>query len=449
LPNYSKTSKTLSPFAEERLNDYYQKLLLETILTNKYIKMIPNQKQTQFLLRLDPEGLYGGAAAGGKTIALLMGALMFAPVPGYAALLIRKDMKRLQQPGGILFRAHEWLRGSDAKWDYQNCRYVFPSNSTLNFGYLNDINDVYRYLSGEYQYIGIDEITENREKDYELLNGRLRRPITLDIPLRMRSATNPGGPGHAWVKRRFIDPKTRRLDAFFIPAFIEDNPGVDLATYEVSLSKMSYLSYERYRKGNWEIEEAGNCFKRGWFVYVNQNEIPLEMDAVVRYWDLAAGKPSRDTRDRDWTVGALVGVKNGIYYLMDIVRVQATPAEIENIIGGTAKRDGRAVMIFMEQEPGSQGAHLISYYQLNILFGYSFRGNHPTGSKISRADPVSALVNQGNLKVLNARWTSELVDEMVVFPDGFHDDQVDAVSGAVEMLAIYGRRPTGRRGVVT
>jgi predicted phage terminase large subunit-like protein len=263
----------------------------------------------------------------------------------------------------------------------------------------------------------------------------------------MRCATNPGGPGHSWVKRRFIDPKTRAHDTFFLPAFAEDNPGIDLHSYERSLSQMSYLNYERMRKGNWEIEETGNYFHRDWFVYLDLDRVPAEMDAVVRYWDLASAKVGADNRKRDWTVGALIGLKDGVYYLLDIVRMQSTPAEVEKIIASTAYRDGRGVMVFMEQEPGSQGDHLISYYQLNILFGYNFRGHRATGPKEKRADPVSALVMQGNLRVLNARWTSELVDEMVAFPTGFHDDQVDAVSGAVEMLAIYGRKPRGRRGV--
>ncbi len=90
-------------------------------------------------------------------------------------------------------------------------------------------------------------------------------------------------------------------------------------------------------------------------------------------------------------------------------------------------------------------------FSINVAIGLTSQLVQPLFplylKEIGATDIENALVMQGNLRVLNARWTDDLVDELVAFPTGFHDDQVDAVSGAVEMLAIYGRKPRGRRGV--
>src|SRR4029079_8917579 len=76
--------------------------------------------------------------------------------------------------------------------------------ATIMFGYLNRPLDKFRYASSEFQYIAFDELTDFTEEDYLFLFSRLRRNTSFPVPLRMRSASNPGGPGHAWVKERFI-----------------------------------------------------------------------------------------------------------------------------------------------------------------------------------------------------------------------------------------------------
>ncbi len=427
-------------------------LLEKTIYRNPYIPYPPSRRQVDFLIDLwHREGCYGGAAAGGKTVALLMGALMFSMLKNYHALLIRKNYADLNQPGSLMWLAKEWLQGKGPKWNQEFHRWTFPSGSTITFGHLDNEGDSKRYMSAQFQYIAVDEVTEHKtDKDYNMLGSRLRRPRGIDIPLRIRVATNPGGEGHAWVKARFIDNKTRVPTAYFTPAFLEDNPGIDRESYETSMRVLSYLNYQRMRLGNWDIEEAGNIFKREWFsaALIEPKDIPTEFDGLVRYWDFASAKAGVEPENRDYTVGCLMGVKNGVYYVLHIMRMRASPPEVEGIIRAVAERDGPRVMIFMEQEPGSESEHLVSYYGRNVLAGFSFRGNKSTGSKVVRADPVSAALYNGNLKVLNSTWTEGLVDEAVVFPSGAHDDQVDAMSGAFRALGIYGAAPGARRAIV-
>ena len=152
------------------------------------------------------EALYGGAAGGGKSDALLMGALQYVHVPGYAALILRKDSQRLRLSGGLIPRSHEWLVGK-ASWNGTDKRWVFPSGASIQFGYLDSTNDKYRYGSSEYQYIAFDELTEFMEEDYLFMFSRLRMTLGIEaynVPYRLRGASNPGGPGHDWVKSRFI-----------------------------------------------------------------------------------------------------------------------------------------------------------------------------------------------------------------------------------------------------
>ena len=98
------------------------------------------------------EVLYGGAAGGGKSDALLMGALQYVDVPGYAALILRRTYADLALPGAIMARSKEWLKTTPARWNNNDKTWTFPSGATLTFGYLQHADDVYRYQSAEFQY---------------------------------------------------------------------------------------------------------------------------------------------------------------------------------------------------------------------------------------------------------------------------------------------------------
>jgi predicted phage terminase large subunit-like protein len=160
---------------------------------------------------------------------------------------------------------------------------------------------------------------------------------------------------------------------------------------------------------------------------------------AIRYWDLAATKKDSQHADPDWTVGAKVGKnKSGNYFIMDIRRTRGSPQEVEALVRQTAQLDGSSVRIFMEQEPGASGKTLIDYYLRQVLGGFSFYADKVTGDKITRADPVSSQAEAGNIYLVKGPWITDFLDEAEAFPNGSHDDQVDAVSGAFNQLAKSG-----------
>lgn len=268
----------------------------------------PSPKQRQFLDLRCLEAFYGGAAGGGKSEALLMAALQHVDKPGYAALILRKDTQRLQLAGGLIPRSHEWLH-DQAIWNGGRRQWTFPSGATLSFGYLAHPLDKYRYGSSEFQFIGFDELTEFAEEDYLFLFSRLRKVKNLDVPLRMRSASNPGGIGHGWVKERFVEARGQRAEGggqeeeksqndaislssslssssssltsdlyplpsssalyplpTFIPARIADNPGLSQSEYRRSLAHLPPVLRERLMNGDWTVQEEG-VFRQDWLRY--------------------------------------------------------------------------------------------------------------------------------------------------------------------------------------
>lgn len=376
------------------------------------------------------------ARPGGKSSALLMAALQFVTEPDYAALILRRTFRQLALEDAIMDRAERWLSPTDAKWEGADKRWRFHSGATLTFGYLDTERDKYQYQSAAFQFIAFDELSQFTQSQYTYLFSRLTRLEGSTIPIRMRAASNPGDIGHDFVKARFITPTPAEMKArgrFFIPALLEDNPHVDQPAYEESLKELDPVTYEQLRHGNWDISIKGNFFKRESFDFISDTP-PGEQ---VRYWDPAASEPKKNTNP-DWTVGALMSTSNGQFYIKSIVRFQKTPAETEKIIKQTAQIDGIETKINMEQEPGASGLIAIDHYARDILQGYTFTGIKSTGSKVVRAQPFSAAVENGNVKICkDCQWIEEMLYELVAFPTkGIHDDIVDALSGAFTALFV-------------
>lgn len=453
--------------------------LLTPRMVDQYMPHTPHTPQQLFLLLNTEEALFGGAAGGGKSDALLMAALQYVDVPGYSALLLRKTWPDLNEPGAIMDRARSWLAGTDAVPRDGGRKWLFPSGARLSFGYIQHDKDKFKLQSAEYQFIGWDELTHWNESTYTYLFSRLRRPkitcrncntaITkeqggwehadmlsacdsvypnqqameqypaapdgttiFDIPLRMRAASNPGGVGHQWCRERFVDPKTRLDHVIFIPARLRDNPSLDQDSYIKNLQHLSPLDRERLLNGDWNVSQEGMIFHREWFRRVD--EIPRKTK-WVRTWDLAATKDGGD-----WTAGALVGrTPDGMWIIADVTRIQGSPAEVERLISATAESDGTKVPIRMEQEPGSSGVNTISHYRRNVLPGYDFDGIRPTGSKIVRANPLASAAEAGNVSIVPGSWNPVFLEEISMFPEGQHDDQTDAVTMAHGYLAFHKR----------
>jgi len=381
------------------------------------------------------EALYGGAAGGGKSDALLMAALQYVDIPGYTALLLRRTYTDLMLPDALLDRAAQWLSGTDATWIAREKTWLFPSGARLVFGYLEYENHKYRYQSSAFQFIGFDELTQFTESQYRYLFSRLRRLEGVNLPLRMRAATNPGGIGHLWVKRRFLSEEGRKAGRIFIPALLTDNPYLDQDSYRKSLENLDPVTRRQLLNGDWDIAAAGNMFKREWFGILPHPPAEGDVVRIVRYWDLAGTIPSKRSSNPDRTVGTKMALlKGGGSIVLHVVHLRGSPMQVERVISQTANIDGKSVPIVIEQEGGASGKAIIDHYRRNVLNGWEVRADKPTGSKEARARPYSAACESGLVKLVAGRWNEAFLDEHLLFPSGPHDDFVDSAAGAFNFL---------------
>ena len=411
-------------------------------------------KQKVFLFSKALEVMFGGHAGGGKSDALLMAALQYVDVPGYAAIIFRNTYQDLALPGSLLDRAHDWFDDQpEIVYRTGTHTFRFPSDATITFGYLDRPNDHLRYKGAEFQYCGFDEVTEIREKHYRYLFSRLRRPsgtagLALSkVPLRMRSATNPAP---NWVRRRFIEEgeKNNRL---YIPSSLSDNPFVDADSYREATAQLDEVERARLERGDWYAEEEGAKFKRNYFKIIGPDEVPeLAFMNVCRYWDLAASVPTEANPDPDWTAGAKIALHDGRIYILDMRRDRLDPGGVEELVWQTAAEDGVAVKIRMEQEGGASGKNTIDHYARHVLVGFDFDGHPAVKNKDDRANTWAGKAKRGEVLIVRGDWVTPFLDEVTVFGSStaVHDDQVDAVSGAFEILAGLGTKQKGKFEII-
>ena len=400
-------------------------------------------EQKAFLRYEGIEALFGGMAGGGKSSALLMAALQYVDVPGYAAMLFRRTFADLVLPGALMDRFKDWIAPYDEiKWNGAEYQATFPSGATVTFGYLNNPNDHLRYKGSELQFVGMDEVSEIREEHYRYMFSRMRRPKSgplAQVPLRMRCASNPAP---NWVRQHFI-VEGKEKGRIFVPSSMEKNPGIDVESYRESLSHLDPIERKRLEEGDWWATSLGTMFSRQNISkgLINSTELPelTSSSRFVRFWDLAATEHTPGVNDPDWTVGTLGLFHEGKFYVMDVQRIRAKPDKVEALIAQTAMEDGREVAIRMEQEPGSAGKSLADQYARYVLPGYNFAAIPSSGDKELRAQPFASAVANGNVHVVRSHWYTDWVDELVSFPESCtHDDQVDSVVGAFNFLTGLG-----------
>lgn len=398
----------------------------------------PTPKQHAGLLLPHREVLYGGAAGGGKSDWLLMGALQYVNVPGYAALLLRRTFPQLTKPDSLIPRSKEWLMGTDAKWSEQYSKWTFPSGAVLEFGYLQHDNDKYNYQGAAYQYVGWDELTQFNQSSYTYLFSRTRRPkdaseALSQVPIRTRAGSNPGGIGHDWVKERFLGERVK--GRAFLSAKLRDNPHLDAKEYEKSLALLDPITRAQLLDGDWTARVAGSFFKREWVDFVETAPRGLR---PCRGWDLASTK-KRPGTDPDWTVGAKVQVRDsdGHFFVGPVKRDRYTPNELDKVLVSTAEMDGVGCKVRIEQEPGSSGKIAIAHF-VKLLVGFDVRGRPATGAKLTRFSPFASQCEGGNVTFVSGPWVADCVDELEgLQADGSHahDDYADGISLAFNELA--------------
>lgn len=438
--------------------------------------------QTSFLASGCYEKLYGGAAGGGKTDALVMGALANIHIPQYKAIIFRRTLVELE--GQVIPKSEEWYPRLGGKYNKTKHVWVFPSGAKIHFGHIENDGDETIYQGWEFQYVGFDELTSFSEKQYRYLLSRIRS--AQGIHATVASATNPGGEGHEWVVNRWApflragDPDyhgilaapsetmfyvsrddkrdwvtreeaseinalwdaaaplervnmPRAMTTTFIPAKLEDNPHLldNDPEYAARLNDLDRHTFEQLRKGNWLSKpNKRDFFQKEWFDVIDA--LPPGRIIWARWWDRAATE-KKEGNDPDFTASVKLGrCEDGTFIVDHAEEFRAAPPEVAAKIEWHAKNDGKGVLVRGAQDPGSAGVFEAASY-VRLLSGFDVEFIKETGDKADRARPVSSQAKARNIKVMRGSWNRYFFDRIESFPFG-HDDTVDAFSGAFMVL---------------
>ena len=257
----TKQGKVVTP---EELN-VLPKALQAEIDAGTNVVFHPNEgPQTEFLAADEKDVLYGGAAGGGKSYAMLVDPLRYAHRKAHRALILRRSMPELRE---LIDKSRELYPQAFPGCKFREVEKVwnFPSGAKIEFGFLERDADVYRYQGQAYSWIGFDEITHlPTEFGWNYLASRLRTTDP-EIKTYLRCTANPGGIGASWVKRRYVDAYTANesfvggdgLTRKFIPARLTDNPYLsEDGVYEQMLMSLPPVQRKQLLEGNWDINEG-------------------------------------------------------------------------------------------------------------------------------------------------------------------------------------------------
>lgn len=411
-----------------------RKLLAWTVRDNPFIPQSPTAPQMRFLELECLEALYGGAAGGGKSSALLMAALQFVEVPGYSACIMRRNFTDLKLPGALIDRSHEWLSGK-AKYNSQEHRWRFPSGATLQFGYCEAEKDVYRYQGSEFQFIGLDEGTQFSEFQMTYLFSRLRRRTSIPVPIRFRVASNPGGVGHEVIKRRFITEPEERV---FIPAKLADNPYIDREQYMKALEQLDPVTRAQLLSGDWDALPSGRFNREtlnryryrivskefnqgGEYLYGGKRVLCSECWVFITVDPAATAEGVRKRGDPDYTVISVWAVTPDKHLIwVDCFRFRM---EIPDIVPEIQS-------VYAQYRPHFVGIEAVAsnnaVAKLAKRTGMVVKELNPRGlDKLVRATPAMVMSESGRVWLPEkAHWLDDVVTELLLFTgDGkTHDD---------------------------
>ena len=496
----------LRHFAEEFAGwrEKQRKLKLTELgfLGNRFCPEVPHPKQLLAHVVTDGhddktgpfELLFGGAAGGGKSSWLLQRAARRAAKWGhYRGVILRRTHAEMMKSGAILSRAMRWWLPQRVHWDGTNKLFRFPSGATVEFGYHDHPTHDAKFQGGEWHDALFDELTHwPDESAFEWLRSRLRTGDGDPLGRCMLGTSNPGGPGHQWVKERFVGGKEVGGKvivprAFYLPSKISDNPSLDREAYIATLQDMHPTRRAQLLDGDWSAREPGDYFRLEWFGPLLDEEPTRELIAI-RWWDLAASEKADAAR----TAGVrMVRLIRGTRVVTHATAFRATPGKRDAKIVAQAKLDGRGTIVGIEIEPGSGGIAQFDALAMRLRAeGFRVVGARPTAKqpdqtthekvalsmatpsdkgKASRADPVASCLERGHqrrgecddtgepwwgvdqgkalydqtdgIRIVAGPWTQGYLDELEGFPEATLKDLVDATSGAWAWLQAH---PWGR-----
>ena len=430
--------------------------------------------QEKFLKSSADVAIYGGAAGSGKSYALLLEQLYDCDNPGFRSVIFRRTVPMIRQPGGLLDTSGQVFAPIGARLNQSLLEWQFPTGAVVKFSGMELEADRYSWQGAQMALICFDEVQEFTENQFWFLFSRNRS--VSGARSRIRCTCNPDAdswlrtflewwidpatgfpiPSRSGVLRWFVrdgdalhwaDTRQELVDKFgadfepksatFVSARVEDNRillSKDPA-YLSNLKSLPLVERERLLKGNWNVRAtAGNYFRREWFAVVDCVPKDAQIIGRVRYWDRAATE-KRPGNDPDATVGLLLSKDSrGVYYVEHVAKMFATPHVVEQAMLNCAGADGRETIVAYMQDPGSAGKNEAAF-TAGKLDGYTVKFAPATGDKETRAKPISAQAEAGNVKIVRGPWNEEFIRVLENFPLAKHDDEVDGLSGAHGILS--------------
>ncbi len=416
--------------------------------------------------------IFGGAAGGGKTYALLLCWLYYFDNPHFGSVTFRRNATQVRNEGGLWDESVKIYTPLGATPRQVNLDWKMPSGMRVKFAHLEHEKSVFDWQGAQIAGIAFDELTHFTQSQFFYMLSRNRS--VSGVKPHVRATCNPDA--DSWV-RGFIDwwigedgfpiperagklrwfcriddtlhwadskeeiiarhgPERQPKSVTFIPSKITDNQILMRANpeYMANLLSLSRVDRERLLDGNWNVRLAGgSIFQKDWFEIVDV--IRSGWIDCIRFWDRAATKPIEGKTDPDWTRGIKVyRYADGTFIVADLRSLRDTPGQVERMIKNTASFDTIGCRVMSQQDPGSAGVSEAEHFK-KMLLGYDVRTAVYSKDKITRAKPVSAQCEAGNIKLLRAPWNEEFLSELEAFPDGTHDDCVDVLSGAFNELA--------------
>jgi predicted phage terminase large subunit-like protein len=434
---------------------------------------------------------YGGAAGSGKSFIEVLDVARYAYVPGFSAVYFRRTYPQLSAPDGLWDLSLELLPSCGATPHWGDLEWSLPGGGRVLMRHLQHEKNRFDHQGAQYCGIYFDELTQFTESQFWYLLSRNRsvcgvRPYIrgtcnpdpdsfvcrmidwyLDDngdPISERSGVlrwfarvdgrSEGSDGLVWgdsaAEVEAKAPGAMPLSFTFIAARLEDNPALLKRDpgYRARLQNLHHVERARLLGGNWKVRPAaGSYFKRHYFPVFDV--APGAIQRSVRGWDKAATEVSASSPDPDWTRGVRLALLSGDapvkYLITDIAGGRYSPGGVDTLMRNTASQDGRETTQACFIDPGQAGkvdeAHVRS-----VLDGYRVRFERASKSKETYAGPVSSQAEGGRIGLLRGAWNDSFLAEAEAFPEGPHDDMVDALSLAYLRLTGGQSRRAGAGG---
>ena len=382
---------------------------------------------------------FGGARGGGKSDGLLGSWLRHWQRWGglAAGILVRRTMPELEQ---IEQRFSEVLPKLGCHYQIKRKTWMMPGGTKLLMRYLENDSDAERYQGHEYTWMGIDEMGNFPSPGpIDKLRAALRS--TRGVQVMLRGTGNPGGPGHGWIRKRYIDPSPPMVPfqdgrtgtwRVFIPSKLADNPYLLRDPSYVTRLRESGPAWlvRAWLEGDWNASVDGGVVKMEWFR--RWQHPPVGGRTVI-----SIDSAQKAGEIHDWSVVMVGREIGGEIYILDVWRRQMELPKLRKAIQDLCERWKPTAVVI--EDKGS-GTSLLQEFAAAPEFRWSLVGMNPEHDKVIRMSAESAAIEAGRVLIPDsAPWLLDFETEMATFPMAPNDDQVDALSQLLRYLREHNR----------